>query len=117
MTRLALGIVVATGLFFTSTPGLEDGPLFNLLAFPPGMPPHQESGANFVEAPVAAPGEGKNKLTLGAGFGQSLMVSVTLKLEMEGKTRELTISPFFFAPMAPGFLNVKMVFSEPVKES
>lgn len=117
MNGLTIGLILAAGMTWSPHPGQPDGPLFDLLAeMPPGEQPPVAEGL-FVEAPVALPEAGKNRITMGAGFSQSLVVSMTLKLEKDGGTRELTISPLFFTPAAPGFMKVKVSVKEPKKES
>ena len=56
-------------------------------------------------------------MTMGAGFSQSLAFFIVLKLDKDMGSRELTLSPLFFVPWAPGFLNVKVLVKEPKKES
>lgn len=117
MHGLTIGLILAAGMAWTPHPGQPDGPLFNLLAdMPPGENPPDLKGF-LIQAPVAVPENSKNRVTMGAGFSQGLAFFAVLKLERDGGTRELTISPLFFAPSAPGFLKVKVIIREPKKES
>lgn len=117
MNGMIMGLVLAAAIVWSPHPGQPDGPLFDLLADMPSG--EQTTGAigHFIQAPVAVPETGKNKVTMGAGFGQDMAFSVVLKLEKEGESRELTISPLFFVPSAPGFLKVKVLIKGPKRES
>ena len=117
MNGLTMGLIMAAGMACSPHPGQPDGPLFDLLAeMPPDHHSFQEKGL-FVQAPVRVPEAVKNSMTMGAGFSQSLAFFIVLKLDKDMGSRELTLSPLFFVPWAPGFLNVKVLVKEPKKES
>lgn len=117
MHELTIGLILAASMAWSPHPGQPDGPLFDLLAdMPPGEHLPEAKGL-FIQAPVAVPETGKNMVTMGAGFSQELAFSVILKLEKGDITREVTISPLFFVPSAPGFMKVKVVIKEPKTES
>lgn len=118
MNGFALGLIAAASLAWRPHPGQPNGPLFDLLATPPPGERGAPSAELFIQAPAVAPESGKNSISLGAGFNNPPMaLSVHFHLEMEGKSHELAISPLFFSPRAPGFLNVKVQIKKKGQES
>jgi hypothetical protein len=118
MNGFTLGLIAAASLAWRPHPGQPDGPLFDLLATPQPEDRCSPAAGLFIQAPVMAPETGKNSISLGAGFNNPPMaVSVYCHLQKDGKSREITISPLFFAPFAPGFLNLKVAIKAAKHES
>jgi len=118
MHGLTFSLVLAAAMAWSPHPGQPDGPLFDLLAdMPQGEQPPEANGL-FIQAPVGSPETGVNLLLMGAGFSQEMAFFVNVKFEIkESETRELTISPLFFVPSAPGFMKVKVLIKQSKKES
>ena len=90
-------------------------PLFDLLAdYIPGQ--HGAYGpVKFLKDPVTVPEAGKNNLSLGVGFCETMSFVLVLKLDKDDLSRELKLNPLFFMPGSQGFLKINLTIKPRTK--